>query len=87
MPKGNMNNKIEQRLYSVTDAHKFFGGNIGLNKIRALFITGEIPAWKEGNKYVTTEKHLAFWLRKKSAEAEMLAETIRKEVDKIFRVA
>lgn len=82
-----MKNKIEQRLYSVTDAHKFFGGNIGINKIRTMFIKGEIPSWKEGNRYVTTEKHLAFWLRKKSVEAEMLSETIKKEVNKLFRVA
>ncbi|NLT52056.1 MAG: hypothetical protein GXX85_14215 [Ignavibacteria bacterium] len=83
----NIKNKIEQRLYSATDAHKFFGGNIGINKIRTMFVTGEIPAWKEGNKYVTTERHLAFWLRKKSAEAEMFSEKIKKESENIFRVA
>jgi hypothetical protein len=78
---------IDQKLFSVQDTYLYFGRNVGINKIRTMFLTGEIPAWKEGNRYVTTEKHLAFWLRRKSAEAEMLIENINKEVNKEFRVA
>ena len=76
---------IKQHLFSVQDAHQYFGGNIGVNRIRQLFLTLEIPSWREGNRLVTLEKHLYNYLQKKNIEAEMLAEKVNNFARKIKR--
>lgn len=48
-------------LHTVKSAYNFFNRSIGINKIRNLMTSGDIPSTLIGNRWVTEEKHLLRW--------------------------
>lgn len=61
-------------LYTVSQAHEYLNGAIGINSVRDKMRSGEIPSTFDGKKYITTEKQLDNYIKKINAEIEIQAD-------------
>lgn len=61
-------------LYTVSQSYEYLNKAIGKDTIRSKMQNGEIPAYFDGKKYVTTQKQLDMFIKQLNAQIETTAE-------------